>query len=70
MTAPPKRQTVEVPYSEAAMHLGIAGLVLEIEEERYYINGKLIPPNKRHSCFVLHKGARHPLLKSEAGWKD
>lgn len=67
----PRRQTVEVPYSEAAIHARVAGMVLEAVEEDRYINGSLIPPAQRRGCYVITPGGqRVPLLKVEAGWSE
>ena len=67
----PRRQTVQVPYSEAAIHSRVAGMVLEAVEEARYVNGNVIPPDQRRGCYVITpSGARVPLLKSEAGWQS
>lgn len=66
----PRRRTVEVPYSEAAIHSRVAGMTLEAVEEDRYVNGSVIPPVERCGCYVIAPtGARVPLLKSEAGWE-
>jgi hypothetical protein len=60
---------VTLPYSEAAMSLGIAGREMLAVEEDIYMNGHLIPVEKRLGCFVI--GAfTYLLLKSEAGWDE
>lgn len=67
----PEQRTVDVPYSEVAMHCGIAGMTLEAVEEATYVNGRTIPREQRHGCYVITaSGARLPMLKSEAGWRD
>jgi hypothetical protein len=59
----------EIPYSEAAMHTGLAGKRLRVEEEVRYANGGRIPPAQRLGCYAITAdGARVPLVKSEAGW--
>lgn len=67
-----RRQTVEVPFSEAAMFHRIAGQTLEAVEEDLYYNGNTVPENERRGCYVSTEvgASRIPLLKSEAGWKD
>jgi hypothetical protein len=69
-SASAKTQTVDVPYSEAAIHCGVAGLRLEAVEEDLYVNGVEIPERRRTGCFVFPESDSHgvPLLKSEAGW--
>lgn len=71
-TAAPRRQTVQVPYSEAAIFARIAGMTLEAVEEDRYVRGSLIPPAQRRGCYVVvaSSGARVPLLKLEAGWRE
>lgn len=67
----PTRRTVQVPYSEAALHARVAGMTLEAVEEDRYVNGSLIPPAERRGCYVVAPGgARVPLLKAEAGWSE
>ena len=71
-TAAPRRQRVQVRYSEAAMHARVAGLTLEaVEDEDRYVNRSLIPPAQRRGCYVVApSGARVPLLKVEGGWSE
>lgn len=65
-----ERRLVTIPYSEAAMFAGIAGQQLMAREEDCYINGDIIPKEKRLGCYVYTRRGRIALLKSEAGWKD
>lgn len=64
------RTTLKIPYSEVAMHVGIAGKeLIAIEEDTFY-NGETIPEDARCGCYVMdEKGVRIPMLKSEAGWR-
>lgn len=55
---------VNVPFSEAAIHLGLAGMTLLAIEEDQFVNGKSIPVRERLGCYVNG----HPLAKAEAGW--
>jgi hypothetical protein len=68
---PARRQLVNVPWSEAAMHCGIAGRQLFAIEESRYCNGAPIPLADRRGCrVVMSDGRSVPMLKSEAGWAD
>jgi hypothetical protein len=65
------RVTLEIPYSECAMHCGIAGKTLTVIEEDTYFSGNSIPSHKRNGCYAIDdNGARIPMLKSEAGWRE
>lgn len=65
-----ERRKVVVPYSEAAVHSGIAGMELMAREEDCYVNGAMIPKEKRVGCIVYGPKGAVPLLKSEAGWEE
>lgn len=65
-----RRVTATVPHSEAAMHSRLAGKTLVLVEEDRYVNGDPIPYAQRNGCYALDGGARVPLLKVEAGWKE
>jgi hypothetical protein len=71
---------LDVPYSECAMHVGVAGERHLAEEEDLYPSGETIPPEQRRGCYV-HQAklsedgkskyiVKHPMLKAEAGWID
>jgi hypothetical protein len=65
------RITLEIPYSECAMHCGIAGKTLTVIEEDRFSNGQVIPNERRYGCYAIDdNGARIPMLKSEAGWRE
>lgn len=67
-----ERRTIDIAYSECAMHCGVAGRMLEVVEEDIFCNGKTIPVNERRGCYVISNGAEFhsvPMLKSEAGWR-
>jgi hypothetical protein len=59
-------QVVNVPYSEAACFLGLAGQTHLAIEEDQYVNGRMILPSERYGCYVNG----HSLAKSEAGWRN
>lgn len=72
-----RSRVVTVPYSEAAMHAGLAGHLCTLYEEDSYCNGGILPRNKRWGCMVVLYDAdgitvlrRAPMLKAEAGWVE
>jgi allantoicase len=73
-----ERRTIEIVYSECAMHCGVAGKTLEVIEEDTFYNGSAIPEISRNGCYVIvtcdvDDGTTYnreiPMLKSEAGWR-